>query len=129
MRGHTKTEYSLIKLAHLNKAEAGSIIDFDTLLAQGIVTKVNKQKTIYKVVGGEELTVKGLQVRAHGFTESARAAIEGSGGTCTILSPTRNIPIEEAMADAKAIKEANLVKLKEFRALKQKRDEAKLALV
>ena len=78
------------------------------------------------MVGNGELTVKGLTVRAHAFTESAKAAIEANGGNCIILSPTRHIPIEEAMADAKAKKDANLIKLKEFRALKAKRDEAKV---
>ena len=125
MRGHTKTEYALIKLEKLNEVEAGSTVEFKTLLEKGIVTKPNKGRDIFKVVGNGELTVKGLTVRAHAFTESAKAAIEANGGNCIILSPTRHIPIEEAMADAKAKKDANLVKLKEFRVLKAKRDEAK----
>lgn len=125
MRGHTKTNYALIKMEKLNTVAPGSTVDFSMLLDSGVVTKPNKGLKIYKVVGGTDLTVQGLKVRAHAFTESARAAIEGAGGSCIVLSPTRHIPIEEAMADAAAKKAVNLVKLKEFRALKAKRDEAK----
>jgi len=127
MRGHTKTNYALIKLEKLNTVAPGSTVDFSTLLESGVVTKPNKGLKIFKVVGGSDLTVQGLKVRAHAFTGSARQAIEGAGGSCIVLSPTRHIPIEEAMADAAAKKAVNLVKLKEFRALKAKRDEAKLS--
>ena len=126
MRGHTKTEYALIKLEKLNTVEAGATVDFASLFEKGVVSKANKGKKIYKVVGGADLTVKNLQVRAHAFTESARAAIEANGGSCIVLSPTRHIPIEQALADARAKKSATLVKLRELRALKAKRDEAKI---
>jgi len=69
-------------------------------------------------VGGSELTVKGLTVKAHAFTESAKAAIEANGGTCVILSPTRHIPIEQAEADQAAKDAESLKKLKALRALK-----------
>ena len=32
--------------------------------------------------------------QAHAFTESAKAAIEGNGGTCVLLSPTTQLPLE-----------------------------------
>ena len=36
----------------------------------------------------KEYTAKGLTVKAHAFTASARAAIEGNGGTCVVLPKT-----------------------------------------
>ena len=32
--------------------------------------------------------------QAHAFTESAKAAIEENGGTCVLLSPTTQLPLE-----------------------------------
>jgi len=52
-----------------------------TLVEKGLA----KRKGIdVKVLGGGELT-KPLVVRAHGFSASARAAIEAAGGTVTVL--------------------------------------------
>ena len=65
--------------------------------AQKLVSK--SKYTLKKVVGGpEEYTGKGLTVKAHAFTESARAAIEGSGGTCVVLPKTAPAEKEEAVA-------------------------------
>ena len=36
----------------------------------------------------------GLTVKAHAFTGSARAAIEGAGGKCVELSKTTQEPVE-----------------------------------
>ena len=126
MKGHTKTEYELIKLSMLNECKEGSTVDFSTLLEQGVTTKANKGRKIYKVVGGSELTVKGLNVKAHAFTESAKAAIESTGGSCTVMSPTRPIPLEQANTEKAAIAATKLVALKELRSLKAKRDAAKI---
>ena len=51
---------------------------------------VSKSKfRLKKVVSGREAyTGKGLTIKAHAFTESARAAIEGSGGKCIVLPKT-----------------------------------------
>lgn len=121
-------------LDYLSDVEDNSEVDFDQLLEKGIATKPNKSRKIYKVVGSKideeseeggaaaPSLPKNLIVKAHAFTESARAAIEGAGGKCIVLSPTRNIPIEEALADQAALDAARLVKLKELRALKAKRN-------
>lgn len=58
---------------------------------------VTKQKLdLFKVVGGDVPLSKPLTVMAHGFTESAAAAIEAAGGKCVLLSPTTNevLPLE-----------------------------------
>ena len=124
-KGHTKTEYELIKMSVLNEMPAGSTVDYSTLLEKGAVTKENKGRDIYKVLGGEPCKVQGLTVRAHAFTASAKEAIEAAGGKIVLLSPTRHIPLEEALADKAKIDEANLAKLKELRALKAKTRAAK----
>ena len=59
----------------------------DSLLESKAVTK--SKHSIHKiVVGREEFTAKDITVQAHAFTKSAKAAIEGAGGTCQILKPT-----------------------------------------
>mmetsp|Transcript_27352 Transcript_27352/g.76036 ORF Transcript_27352/g.76036 Transcript_27352/m.76036 type:complete len:256 (+) Transcript_27352:32-799(+) len=126
MRGHTRIEYELIKMDMLNKVAPNSEVDFSALFDQGIMTKANKGRKIFKVLGGEELKVQGLTVKAHAFTSSAREAIEKAGGKCVVLSPTRHIPIEEAIADQEKLDAERLVKLKERRAMKRARDAAKL---
>ena len=95
MKGHTKLEYELIKLEFLNECKEGSTVDIASLVEQGVATKANKQRNQAKVIGNGELTVKNLTVKAHAFTESARAAIEANGGTCILMSPTRPIPLEQ----------------------------------
>lgn len=85
-RGHKKTEYALLKIEHLNGCEEGQIVTFEGLKEKGLVTK--QKRKIYKVVGGEELKVTGLTVKAHAFTTSAVEAIEARGGKCVLISPT-----------------------------------------
>jgi len=126
-KGHIKTIYELIQIESLNKLEPGSIVDFDTLIEKGLATKANKGRKIQKVVGGDkDLIVKNLTVKAHAFTESAKAAIEGNGGKCIVMSPSRPVPLEEALKDTAALDAERLVKLRERRALLAKRDMEKL---
>lgn len=126
-KGHEKTVYELIKISELNQVEAGSEVDYDKLFSEGITTKANKGRSIFKVVGSEEsLNVKNLVVRAHAFSASAREAIESNGGKCIVLSPTFAGTLEEAEANKSALKVAQLAKLKEFRALKAKRATSKI---
>lgn len=98
--GHKKTEYALMKIDHLNGCEEGEIVTFQGLKEKGIMTK--QKKRIYKVTGGQELSVKNLTVKAHAFTTSAVEAIEGAGGTCVLISPTtgKDIIMEDDENDA-----------------------------
>lgn len=93
--GHKRTLYALMKIDHLNGCEEGEIVSFAMLKEKGIMTK--QKRKIVKVVGGTELTVKNLTVRAHAFTTSAVNAIEDSGGKCILVSPTtgKDIVLEE----------------------------------
>lgn len=75
------TEFTIINVGKLADLQAGSIVDLDSLVKDGIVTS---PKHPLKVLGQGELSIK-LTVRAAAFTAGARAKIEAAGGTCEIL--------------------------------------------
>ena len=72
--------YAIVNLDALKEYAAGSVVDFDTLYADGKVKEV-KNAIGLKVLGGGELTVA-LTVKASAFSASAKEAIEKVGGTC-----------------------------------------------
>lgn len=84
--GHSKTIYNTIQLKELNGVAENSTVNFDALIEIKATTK--SKYSIHKIVGGSELTAKGLTVQAHAFTKSAREAIEASGGKCELLKAT-----------------------------------------
>ncbi len=61
--------------------DAGAEITPDTLRAAGLATR---RDVPVKILGRGEIS-KPLTVHAHGFSKSAREAIEGAGGTCTVI--------------------------------------------
>ncbi|MEY4808260.1 50S ribosomal protein L15 [Vulcanococcus limneticus] len=75
------TEFTIINVGKLADLQAGSSVDLDSLVKDGIVTS---PKHPLKVLGQGELSTK-LTVRAAAFTAGARAKIEAAGGTCEIL--------------------------------------------
>jgi large subunit ribosomal protein L15 len=80
-RGFTnifKKEYAVVNLADLEKFEAGSTVDEASLRKAGLVKGRNDG---VKVLGNGKLSKK-LTVSATKFSETARKAIEGAGGTC-----------------------------------------------
>jgi large subunit ribosomal protein L13 len=96
--GHQYTKYSLIKLADLNSLDDGAEVTVNDLLEKGVVTK-NSKRPLKKVVGGSELTTKNLTVKAHGFTESAKSAIENLGGKVVLLSKLNKELTDAAQKD------------------------------
>ena len=72
------TNYTVINVSKFADLKAGSVVNIDTLVKDGIVTN---PKHPLKVLGNGELTVK-LTVQAAAFTASAREKIEAAGGTC-----------------------------------------------
>jgi len=95
--GHQKTVYNIISTDSLSSLAPGSTVNFDSLLESKAVTK-SKYK-IHKIVSGKGGSVASdLTVQAHAFTASARAAIEGAGGKCEVLSPTTNQVLAETAA-------------------------------
>jgi large subunit ribosomal protein L15 len=74
------TSFTVINVAKLADLKAGSTVNLDSLVKDGIVTS---PKHPLKILGTGELKVK-LTVQAAAFTASARAKIEAAGGTCEI---------------------------------------------
>ena len=62
--------------------EAGAEVTPETLKAAGLATR---RDIPVKVLGRGEVS-KALTVSAHGFSKSARAAIESAGGTCNLIA-------------------------------------------
>ena len=85
--GHSYTKYGIVSLNKLNSVAEGSTVDYASLQEQRLVSK-SKFKLKKVVSGPEAYTGKSLTVKAHAFTQSAREAIEGSGGTCVVLPKT-----------------------------------------
>ena len=77
---HFRVEYAVVNVGTLNAFEAGTVVDYDLLLSEGLVKEV-KNAAGLKVLGNGELTVA-LTVKAAKFSASAKEAIEKVGGTC-----------------------------------------------
>ena len=74
-----RTHTQPVNLADLEaRFEDGAAVDLAALKAAGLATR---RDVPVKVLARGELT-KRLTVHAHGFSKSARAAIEAAGGTC-----------------------------------------------
>ena len=73
--------YTVINVAKLSELKAGSTVNIDTLVKDGLVTN---PKAPLKVLGNGELSVK-LTVQAAAFTASARQKIEAAGGSCELV--------------------------------------------
>jgi large subunit ribosomal protein L15 len=77
-----RTHTQPVNLADLEaRFEAGAEVTPESLKAAGLATK---RDIPVKVLGRGELSKK-LTVSAHGFSKSARAAIESAGGTCNVI--------------------------------------------
>jgi large subunit ribosomal protein L15 len=77
-----RTHTQPVNLADLEKRfDAGATVDIAALAAAGLATR---RDIPVKVLGRGEIT-KPLTVHAHGFSKSARAAIEAAGGTCQVI--------------------------------------------
>jgi large subunit ribosomal protein L15 len=80
-----RVEYQIVNVSRLQElVDAGVIsdgtVDPARLYELGAVSKRNKP---VKILGNGELSAK-LAVTAHKFSASARAAIEGAGGTVSV---------------------------------------------
>jgi large subunit ribosomal protein L15 len=76
-----RTEYQEVSLSALEAFEAKSTVDVESLKEKGIVKNLHLP---IKVLGNGELT-KALTVRVDAYTASAKAAIEGAGGTAEVV--------------------------------------------
>jgi large subunit ribosomal protein L15 len=75
------SNYTLINVGRLSSLKAGTTVDIDALVKEGILTS---DRHPLKVLGDGELSVK-LTVQAAAFSASARTKIEAAGGTCEIV--------------------------------------------
>jgi large subunit ribosomal protein L15 len=77
-----RTHTQPVNLADLEaRFEAGADVTVESLKAVGLATR---RDIPVKVLGRGELTKK-LNVTAHGFSKSAKAAIEAAGGSATVI--------------------------------------------
>lgn len=76
---HFKKVYSIVNLAQLAEFEAGTVVDKELLLENGLIKQVKGDAGL-KVLGNGELNVA-LTVKAAKFSASAKEAIEKAGGT------------------------------------------------
>ncbi len=81
---HFKVVYAVVNLEQLNTFEAGAVVDYETLWANGLIKSV-KNAAGLKVLGSGELKVA-LTVKAEKFSATAKEAIEKAGGTVVVLS-------------------------------------------
>ena len=80
-RNVNRVEYSVVNVESLKRFDAGSVVDPALLIDTGLV---KKRSVPIKVLGWGELD-RALTVKADRFSESARAKIEGAGGSVEVL--------------------------------------------
>jgi len=84
-RGFTnvfRTEYATVNVGELaGREDLGERVDPEALAEKGLVRKGRP----VKILGDGEID-RALTVAAHKFSKSARAKIEGAGGTCEELA-------------------------------------------
>ncbi len=81
-RGFNSPDHIFYQLVNLDVLEAnfdaGSVVDAEVLRQKGLL---GKNKLMLKVLANGEVT-KALVVKAHKFSQTARAKIEAAGGKC-----------------------------------------------
>lgn len=74
-------EYTLVNVSALAELPAGTTVDLQYLVDEGLITT---GQSPLKILGDGELSV-GLTVEAAAFSKSAQSKIEAAGGTCTLV--------------------------------------------
>lgn len=98
-----RIEYAVVNLDTLSGYDAGSVVDEAALRARG---HVKGRWDGVKVLGRGELTHK-LTVKAHVFSETAKAAIEKAGGSTEQIPLVAHKPESAARAHSgKGVKQA-----------------------
>jgi len=77
--------YTIVNVSVLEAFEDGATVDLAAVLAKGLTSK-EKGSDLFKVLGDGNLTRK-LVVKADALTRSARAKIEGAGGSVELVAP------------------------------------------
>jgi large subunit ribosomal protein L15 len=88
-RGFNNARHSVrylpVNVEALNRFDEGTRVDEQTLRAAGLA---NGRAAGVKILGTGKLTRK-LTVAVHAFSASAKAQIEGAGGTCEVVQPAQ----------------------------------------
>ena len=74
--------FTVLNVSSLNELKEGTVVNLDSLVKEGILTK---PKNPLKILGNGKLEVK-LTVQAAAFTTSAKNKIEEIGGKCEIYT-------------------------------------------
>ncbi len=74
--------FTVLNVSSLNALKDGAVVNLDSLVKEGILTK---PKNPLKILGNGKLEVK-LTVQAAAFTTSAKKKIEEVGGKCEIYN-------------------------------------------
>jgi large subunit ribosomal protein L15 len=74
--------FTVLNVSSLNELKEGTVVNLDSLVKEGILTK---PKNPLKILGNGKLEVK-LTVQAAAFTTSAKQKIEEVGGTCELYN-------------------------------------------
>src|SRR5689334_14267581 len=80
-----RTSSQPVNLADLSRFEDGAEVTPDSLRSAGLATRRDVR---VKILARGDLERKNLVGSAHGFSAKAREAIEGAGGTCTVIEET-----------------------------------------
>lgn len=88
--------YAIINVGDLDGFDAGTVVDMAALKARRIVTGTYDGLRVL----GNGTVAKKLTVRADHFSKSARAQIEGQGGTCDLIPPPK-VPLRSKMGQGK----------------------------
>ena len=74
--------FTVLNVSSLNELKEGTVVNLDSLVKEGILTK---PKNPLKILGNGKLEIK-LTVQAAAFTTSAKNKIEEIGGKCEIYT-------------------------------------------
>ena len=94
-----RDEYTIINVVDLSLFEAGSQVNPETLVANGLMTPAEGRGLI-KVLGNGEID-RALNIKVHKLSASARAKIEAAGGSIEII-PVKVYEKTKRSKDAKA---------------------------
>ena len=75
-------KFTVLNVSSLNALKDGAVVNLDSLVKEGILTK---PKDPLKILGNGKLEVK-LTVQAAAFTSSAKKKIEDAGGICEVYT-------------------------------------------
>ena len=78
-----RKEYVIVNLSALAEVEAGTVVDYEYVMANKLAKQV-KDNSGLKVLGGGELK-NAITVKAAKFSASAKEAIEKAGGSAETL--------------------------------------------